>query len=127
MPLWASLTLLGMAIVALALAAVGLVAKAIKPYREARQQSQQLLDTEHQVAALQAKNRNLRLRIAYLNTTSGAVLEARKIGFMKPGEIPFVVETDGLAAPASPPRPEPRQAATVRSPLRHFWHRLTGR
>lgn len=101
LPLWARVTLLALAVFVMALAVVGLVAKAIKPYQEARQQSRQLQQTKKQIGSLDAENDSLRRRIAYLRTTDGIIVEARKMGYRKPGEIPFVVESPSQSSQAA--------------------------
>ncbi len=125
--LWARLTLLGLAVLVMALAAVGLVAKAIRPYREASLQSRQLAETRQQINDLDAQNQDLQRRIAYLKTTGGIVAESRKIGYLKPGEIPFVVEgltPDAETLPLSQPAPAAQSAPHSR--FRQLWRRLTG-
>jgi hypothetical protein len=113
------------------MAAIGLVAKAIRPYREAGLQASQLAATQRQVAALDAENVALRRRVALLNTTGGIVTEARKMGYLKPGEIPFVVENFSSSSKADAPSaltPTPSVPAspTPRSPFQRLLHRLRG-
>lgn len=125
--LWARLTLLGLAVVVMALAAVGLVAKAIRPYREASLQTRQLADTRRQIDDLTAQDMDLQRRIAYLKTPSGIVAESRKMGYLKPGEIPFVVEglmPDAETLPS--PQPAPATPSAPHSRFRRLWRRLTG-
>ncbi len=108
--------------------AVRIVIKVIHPYQEAGAQTSQLRGTRAEVALLDKQNADLRQRIAYLKTAGGMVGEARKNGYVRPGEIPFVVEgmmpassisvmqTPKLAVPAAPGSRSAR-----------LWHRLTGR
>ncbi len=128
--LWGRLTLLGLAVIVLVMAAVGLVAKVVRPYREAAASSRQLARTRSQVAMLDAQNTELRRRVALLNTPGGIVTEARMMGYLKPGEIPFVVESVG-------PQDKPAGVTQIISPApslpkphshwRGLLHRLTGR
>ena len=109
--------------------AVCLVAKAVKPYREASRQKAQLAQTLHQSDLLAAQNSQLERRVAYLRTPDGVASEARRMGYLRPGEYPIVVE--GLAGHSelgvsqsetlsfAPSAPEV-------SPLRRFWRHLSG-
>jgi len=118
-----------MAIGVLGLAIFGLITKAIRPYREARAQTGQMNVTRGQIAALDRQNATLRRRIAYVATDEGKITEARKMGYVKPGEIPIVVEGSAPASsnltytpPSSPVRPHSQGGSKVR-PL---WRRFTG-
>lgn len=110
--------------------AVCLVAKAAKPYREASRQRVQLAETHRQSQMLATQNIQLERRVVYLRTPGGVASEARRMGFLRPGEYPIVVEglkghselgqsqfETGAFAPSAP---QP-------SPLRRFWQHLTGR
>ena len=106
---------------------IGLTLKAVRPYREAGVEARRLADTRRQVADLDRRNAVLLRQVAYLNTSDGLATEAHKMGYLRPGEIPLVIE--GVAAPAgddAPPTPAPAIAAPPRaaSPLRRFWHHL---
>ena len=108
--------------------AVCLVAKAVKPYREASGQRVQLAETRRQSEMLTAQNVQLERRIAYLANPDGVASEARRMGYLRPGEYPIVVE--GLKG-----RPDPGDnsletgvapSAPQFSPLRRFWRHLAG-
>ncbi len=108
--------------------AVCLVAKAVKPYREASGQRVQLAETHRQSELLAAQNVQLERRIAYLRTADGVASEARRMGYLRPGEYPIVVE--GLKG-----RPDPGDSSLETSaapsvpqssPLRRFWRHLAG-
>ena len=70
--------------------------------------------TRRQIADLDHQNADLRRRIAYLQTDEGKTTEARKMGFVKPGEIPIVVEgqTPPDTAPSLAPAPTSPAAPT---------------
>jgi cell division protein FtsB len=51
---------------------------------------------EAQVAALQAEQRELKVRLATVGSGEELVREARRLGFVKPGEKLFIVQ--GIAA-----------------------------
>ena len=127
--MWARVILLVGVIAVSVFFAVCLVLKAVKPYQEASRQRVQLAATEAQSAAIAAQNTQLERRIAYLKTSDGVASEARRMGYLKPGEYPIVVE--GLAGHSewsetqtdvsafAPSAPEP-------SPMRRFWRHLSG-
>lgn len=127
--LWPRLALLAVLLVVLMVAAVGLVAKIARPYREADRQSGQLEATRRRTQALNSENERLRRRIASLQTRDGVASEARKLGFLRPGEIAIVVARDDEAAlsasisPAAPPAPAP---PTLADRARGSWRRLRG-
>ncbi len=129
--IWARLAMLAAVIVVSVLLAISLVAKAVRPYREASAQKANLSETRQESDALVAENALLTRRIAYLKTSDGIASEARRMGYLRPGEIPIVVESasgqpDGnspapvLAAPAAPEPPHGGNAAS------RFWRHLTG-
>lgn len=129
--IWARLAMAAAVIVVAVLLAVSLVAKVIRPYREASVQIRQLSETRQESDALVAENALLARRIVYLKTSEGIASEARRMGYLRPGEIPIVVEgapgqpdannsAPVLAAPAAPALPHSGNAAS------RFWQHLTG-
>ncbi len=126
--IWARVALLLVFIGTLGVMAVRLVIKVIHPYREAGAQTTQLQGTRAEVVLLDRQNAALHQQIAYLRTPGGMVDEARKNGYVRPGEIPFVVE--GMMPPSSVSvmqRPRKAPTAPPRSRTARLWHRLTGR
>lgn len=127
--LWARITLLVGLIAVTLFLAVCLVAKAVKPYREASGQRVQLAETRRQSGVLAAQNVQLARRVAYLRTSDGVASEARRMGYLRPGEYPIVVE--GLQGRSdlgvSPLETGPAPSAPQPSPLRRFWRHLSGR
>ena len=127
--IWARAALSVAVIAVSVFVAVGIVLKAVKPYQEASRQRVQLAETQRQSGAIAAQNAQLERRIAYLRTPDGVASEARRMGYLKPGEYPIVVE--GLAE-----HPEMNAAQTETSafappassvsPLRRFWRHLSG-
>ncbi len=126
--LWARLALLGAVIVVSVFIGIGIVAKAIRPYHEARAQTDQLARTRQASAALLAENAELTRHIAYLKTPQGVASEARRIGYLRPGELPIVVTgLDERAIAPVPPAPVPAPAAPeTGGAARRFWRHLTG-
>ncbi len=126
--LWARATLSVGLIAVTVFLAVCLVTKAVKPYREASGQRVQLAETRRQSEELAVQNVQLERRIAYLRTSDGVASEARRLGYLRPGEYPIVVEglkgrpdlgDSSFETGAAPPVPQT-------SPLRRFWQHLTG-
>lgn len=124
--LWSRLALLVAVIVVSVFIAVGIVTKAIRPYHEARVQTGQLARSRQASAALLAENADLARHIAYLKTPQGVASEARRMGYLRPGELPIVVT--GLDERATaPPAPVPALAAPeTGGAARRFWRHLTG-
>ena len=125
--LWARLGMAGAVIAMSVFMAINLIAKVARPYREAGLQESELLATRQQSDALASENTALARRIVYLKTPQGIASEARKMGYLRPGEIPMVVEgsasqTDG-STNSSAPKQLPSRSG---SPAFRFWQHLTG-
>lgn len=128
--LWARATLSVGIIAVSAFLAVCLVAKAAKPYQEASQQRIQLAETHRQSETLAEQNVQLERRIAYLRTSGGIASEARRMGYLRPGEYPIVVE--GLKGQSDLGETQSETgsfapSALQPSPMRRFWQHLSGR
>ena len=121
--LWARLALLLGVIVVSVFFAISLVAKAVRPYREASRQTDQLTTARRQSDALLAENADLERRIHYLRTSGGIASEARSYGYLRPGERPIVVKD--LEAPAAPVPPASTALPAPGSAAGRFWHHLT--
>ncbi len=134
---WARMALLLCFLGVLVFLAVALVSKAVRPYREARGQSAQLAQTQAENSAVAAQNALITRHIAYLKTNDGVASEARKMGYLRPGEIPIVVE--GLTTPGSQPMPDAAPSSVLfpstpaapdhaahSSAAQRFWRHLTG-
>lgn len=127
--MWARVTLLVAAVGVLGFIMFGLITKALRPYLEARVQKGQMSTTQGQIARLDRENADLRRRIAYLKTPDGMTTEARKMGYVKPGEIPIIVEGQTPAPGISPAPPPPAAApppAREGSRARRLWRRIIG-
>ncbi len=127
--MWARAALSVAVIAVSVFVAVGIVLKAVKPYREASRQRVQLADTQRQSQAIAAQNAVLERRIAYLKTPDGVAAEARRMGYLRPGEYPIVVE--GLAGHSEMNQTPPETHAfappvPALSPMRRFWQHLSG-
>ncbi|MGO8670972.1 MAG: FtsB family cell division protein [Capsulimonadaceae bacterium] len=107
---------------------VALIAKAIEPYREGSVMRAELAQTDRQIAEADAENDAYRRRLAYLNTPAGITAEARKLGYVKPGEVAIVVEgTPGQFSETTrvdEVRPEPSLADRMRSFLNSICRHL---
>lgn len=124
--LWARLAMLVVFIGVLGIMAVRLVAKIIHPYSEAGTQTRQLSASWQQLAMLDEDNTSLRQKIADLRTPSGITREARKMGYVRPGEIPFVVEGQMPSSSLNVPTALPAAVAPAPGRAARFWHHLTG-
>ena len=127
--MWARVALLVGIIAVSVFFAICLVAKAVKPYQEASRQKVQLAETLQQSDALAAQNVQLERRVAYLKTAGGIASEARRMGYLRPGEYPIVVE--GLRGQADQPDSQAETtlfapAKPQISPMRRFWRHLSG-
>ena len=127
--LWARVALSVGLIAVTVFLAVCVVAKAVKPYREASGQRVQLAETRRQSEMVAAQNVLLERRIAYLRTPDGVASEARRMGYLRPGEYPIVVEGMRGRSDLGESRFETSAApsAPQSSPLRRFWRHLSGR
>ena len=123
--LWARLALLLAVIVVSVFFAVSLVAKALRPYREASVQSRQLTATRLESDAIAAENADLARRIQYLKTPDGIASEARSYGYLRPGERPIMVK-DMPRAAAPQDAPAASSAPSSGNAVRRFWNHLTG-
>lgn len=84
---------MGVLVVLLFIAIIWLVlAKAIKPYRISYVESREIADVRNQIAQAEADNKRLKEDIEYIQKPEGKMVEARKLGFVKEGEVAVVVE-----------------------------------
>jgi len=89
--LWARLGLLALSCAILLTAAVAIIAKVIRPYQQGRELHAQVEVLKTQLAKKQSENAGYEHKLAYLRTPEGVVTEARKLGYVRHGEIPVVV------------------------------------
>ena len=66
-------------------------AKASKPYVISYRESKDIAVIRKQIAEAEAENKSLKSQIGYLKTDRGKIVEARKLGFVRNGEISIVV------------------------------------
>ncbi|MDQ2799355.1 MAG: septum formation initiator family protein [Armatimonadota bacterium] len=128
--MWARLGLLLLGIGVLVFASIALIAKVARPYREVGAQGGQLSTVRRQIAELDAQNAVLHRRIVYLKTADGVASEARKMGYLRPGEVPLVIIGGAPSLPTSsaPAVPEAAPVASRGSnAAQRFWRHLTGR
>jgi cell division protein FtsB len=125
--LWARLALLSIFIVLLITGAVGLIAKAVRPYREVGVQTRELAVTNQQIAELTIQNTELKRRADYLQTHEGEMAEARKLGYLRKGEVPIVVE--GAPSPWAEPIQvaKPSAEPNLGERIGNFWRSIFSR
>lgn len=68
------------------------IAKVTKPYRISYAESKEITEIKEQIAQAEAENKKLKEEIEYIKRPEGKIAEARKLGFVKDGEIAVVVE-----------------------------------
>ena len=68
------------------------VAKASKPYLISYGESKEISDIKNQIADARAENMAIKKDIKYLSTPEGKEAEARKLGWVKEGEVALVIE-----------------------------------
>jgi len=69
-----------------------LISKAARPYLISHAESKEISEINRQIAEANAENRALKKEIAYLSTPEGKEAEARKLGWVKAGEVAIVIE-----------------------------------
>jgi len=81
--------------------------KASRPFIISYAESKEITDIKRQNAAAEAENKKLKEDRAYLQTAQGKEAEARKLGFVKEGEISLIVEHPEKSEPPvlNPPPP----------------------
>lgn len=99
--MWARLGLLALSCAILIGAAVAIVAKVIRPYQQGREMRAQVASLNMQIASKQMENAEYERKLAYLKTPEGVATEARKLGYVRPGEIPVVVTNSSPAGDLS--------------------------
>lgn len=83
-------TVLSIAGILLAVGAV--IGKGAKPYLVGHTENREIAQINQQIAHEQARHRNLSKQIEYVQTPSGMESEARKLGWVKEGEVAVVVD-----------------------------------
>jgi len=84
--------LLALAVVACGVALVGaIIAKGAKPYLISHGEAKEIGQVKQQIAQAEAESRALKKKIGYLQTPQGKEAEARKLGWVKEGEIAVVL------------------------------------
>lgn len=85
--------MLGVFIVLVIIAIIGLIlSKATRPYRIGYAESKEIADVKNQISQAEAENKRLKQDIDYIKKPEGKMVEARKLGFVKEGEVAVVVE-----------------------------------
>ncbi|HHX38384.1 MAG TPA: hypothetical protein GX715_00330 [Armatimonadetes bacterium] len=86
-----------------AAALVWLTCAALRPYLLDREEVAAIRRLSAEVAAVEAQNDALRRRIAVLKTPKGIEVEARRLGWVQPGEILIQTSEEPPPPPASDP------------------------
>jgi cell division protein FtsB len=64
----------------------------IRPVLLYRVEAAEISKVDKELKQLKAENEKLRAQTQYLRTAKGAQTEARKLGFVYPGEVSIVIE-----------------------------------
>ncbi len=88
-------------VVLFATVAWGITSKAARPFRLLSSESRETQQIARGLASLREENSAIERRIKYLKTTRGAAAAARKLGYVKPGEISILVP-DKVLVPGNP-------------------------
>lgn len=80
--------------------------KAARPYVISYTESRERANIQRQIAQANAEKNALKRDIAYLDTPEGKEAEARKLGWVKQGEVAVVVPDAGTSPFASEPLPQ---------------------
>lgn len=87
MPLFAKFAVVAVALVV----GTAIMGKVMRPIRLVSNEQRQKNHIVAEYKSLRAQNENLRRQLHYLQTPEGIVREARKHGFVKPGEVSLVI------------------------------------
>ena len=68
------------------------ISKAARPYLISYGESREIAQVKKEIAEAQAENNTLKRDINYLSTLKGKEAEARKLGWVKEGEVALVVQ-----------------------------------
>ncbi len=91
-----------LALVALVvLAAQAVIGKALRPVNLLQREYSETRRVKAELAALKEQNAELERQIKYLRTSRGTEQAARKLGYVKPGEIPLVLPNEPVKQPNS--------------------------
>jgi len=91
--------------------------KLSRPFRISHGEVQAISDVKKQIKDEEAQNRALKQHIEFLKTDKGREVEARRLGWVKPGEVAIVVE-----------QPSPHPKIELKEPVRHksLWGKVKG-
>jgi len=81
--------------------------KVARPYVISYTESKERSDIQRQIAQAEAENHALKQEIVHLDTPEGKEAEARKLGWVKQGEIAVVVPNVGPSPFDGEPLPRP--------------------
>jgi len=103
------------------------LAKATRPYVISYAESQDMTSIKQQKEAAEAENRRLKLEKDYLLTSKGKEAEARKLGWVKPGEVAVVVQQPEKPVPVleyeKPPVPKSKWQLLSEKAMRTLFFR----
>lgn len=96
-PLVKFLTLVALVV----LAAQAVIGKALRPINLLHREYSETRRVQAELESLKRENAELERQIKYLRTGRGTEQAARRLGYVKPGEIPLVLPDESVKQPAS--------------------------
>lgn len=89
-PVWLKVFWVAVAVV-VALALFAVVRKTLRPVRLCYRERAEMRQQEIRLAELKRENLNMREKRRYLQSPAGAETEARKLGYVRPGEVSILM------------------------------------
>lgn len=87
--------------------AKAMIVKAVRPWWIDHNEKKESVQLQQQIDKAKAENRAIKRDIAYLDTPEGKIAEARRLGWVKQGEVAVVVPNEGPSPFDGEPIPEP--------------------
>lgn len=99
----------------------------VVPYRQILDAQQQVESAQNRLATLESENRRLSRDAAALETDAEVEKLAReKLGYIRPGEIAYVVVDPPAGSTVAEVEPEPDELEDARTWVDKIWDFLTG-
>lgn len=77
-----------------ALTVFAVLRKTVRPILLCHRERTEVIRLENQLADLRRENRALETRRRYLESPAGAETEARKLGYVRPGEVSVIIQDE---------------------------------
>lgn len=103
---FARIAVMSLAAAGVLFVAGSVIGKVLEPYVVGYGENREIAQVTEQIRQLEAERRDLKRQIRYVQTPAGMEAEARKLGWVKEGEVAVVVEN----AKAEPKTEDPLRA-----------------